>query len=721
MKSIFVSLMTNQIILSDWLTKTLNIPQKSVIATLELLDSGATIPFISRYRKEATGNLDEVEIESIFRESERFKELEKRKESILKSIDAQGKLTSALKEQIQGTFELTTLEDIYLPYKLKRETKANKAIKKGLEPLAKIIMSQEVKGLKSTASKFVTKEVADVEEVLEGARHIIAEWINERLAVRDILRRSIEQKAVLESKQVKGKDEEAEKFKDYFDWSEPLKKVPAHRFLAMARGEKLGYLRIKISLDKAESEEKITNYIIRKNNFETAEQIELAIVDSWKRLLHPSLENEFKKKHKEEADLASIQVFSENLRQLLLAPPLGQKRTMAIDPGFRTGCKVVCLDETGKLLYNETIYPNPPKNEGKMAAKKIGTMVSAYKIDAIAIGNGTAGRETEQFIQNLIFDRKVFSYMVNENGASIYSASKIAREEFPDYDVTVRGSVSIGRRLMDPLAELVKIDAKSIGVGQYQHDVDQKMLQESLDRVVASAVNKVGVNLNTASKHLLAYVSGLGPKLAENIVSYREKEGAFEDRKQLKEVKGMGAVAFQQSAGFLRIRNGKNPLDETGIHPERYKVLKKILSDNKINLTDLKYEKEKIESLQMKQYISPEIGELTLNDIKNDLLKPGRDPREKMKVFQFDSTVKTIGDLCIGMELPALVTNITNFGAFVDIGVKQDGLVHISNLANKFVSDPNEVVSLGQAIRVKVLEVDAQRKRIQLSLKDVSQ
>ena len=713
--------MTNQIILSDWLTKTLNIPQKSVIATLELLDSGATIPFISRYRKEATGNLDEVEIESIFKESERFKELEKRKESILKSIDAQGKLTSALKEQIQGTFELTTLEDIYLPYKLKRETKANKAIKKGLEPLAKIIMSQEVKGLKITASKFVTKEVADVEEVLEGARHIIAEWINERLAVRDILRRSIEQKAVLESKQVKGKDEEAEKFKDYFDWSEPLKKVPAHRFLAMARGEKLGYLRIKISLDKAESEEKITNYIIRKNNFETAEQIELAIVDSWKRLLHPSLENEFKKKHKEEADLASIQVFSENLRQLLLAPPLGQKRTMAIDPGFRTGCKVVCLDETGKLLYNETIYPNPPKNEGKMAAKKIGTMVSAYKIDAIAIGNGTAGRETEQFIQNLIFDRKVFSYMVNENGASIYSASKIAREEFPDYDVTVRGSVSIGRRLMDPLAELVKIDAKSIGVGQYQHDVDQKMLQESLDRVVASAVNKVGVNLNTASKHLLAYVSGLGPKLAEKIVSYREKEGAFEDRKQLKEVKGMGAVAFQQSAGFLRIRNGKNPLDETGIHPERYKVLKKILSDNKINLTDLKYEKEKIESLQMKQYISPEIGELTLNDIKNDLLKPGRDPREKMKVFQFDSTVKTIGDLCIGMELPALVTNITNFGAFVDIGVKQDGLVHISNLANKFVSDPNEVVSLGQAIRVKVLEVDAQRKRIQLSLKDVSQ
>ena len=394
---------------------------------------------------------------------------------------------------------------------------------------------------------------------------------------------------------------------------------------------------------------------------------------------------------------------------------------MAIDPGFRTGCKVVCLDETGKLLYNETIYPHPPKNEGKMAAKKIGTMVSAYKIDAIAIGNGTAGRETEQFIQNLIFDRKVFSYMVNENGASIYSASKIAREEFPDYDVTVRGSVSIGRRLMDPLAELVKIDAKSIGVGQYQHDVDQKMLQESLDRVVESAVNKVGVNLNTASKHLLAYVSGLGPKLAENIVSYREKEGAFEDRKQLKEVKGMGAVAFQQSAGFLRIRNGKNPLDETGIHPERYKVLKKILADNKINVSELRAEKEKIESLQVKQYISSDIGELTLNDIKNDLLKPGRDPREKMKAFQFDSTVKTIGDLRVGMELPALVTNITNFGAFVDVGVKQDGLVHISNLANKFVSDPNEVVSLGQAIRVKVLEVDAQRKRIQLSLKDVSQ
>ncbi len=713
--------MTQQTTLSNWLTKTLNLSQKSVEATLELLDSGATIPFISRYRKEATGNLDEVEIESIFKESERFKELEKRKETILKSIDEQGKLTSSLKEQIQETFELTTLEDIYLPYKQKRETKADKAIKKGLEPLAKIIMSQEVKGLKSAASKFVTKEVTDVEEALEGARHIIAEWINERTAVRDILRRAMEQKALLESKIIKGKEEEAEKFKDYFAWAEPLKRTPAHRFLAISRGEKLGYLRIKLTLEKAEAEEKITNYIIRKNNFETAEHIELAIADSWKRLLHPSLENEFKKKHKEAADLASIQVFSENLRQLLLAPPLVQKRTMAIDPGFRTGCKVVCLDETGKLLYNETIYPHPPKNEGKMAAKKIGTMVSAYKIDAIAIGNGTAGRETEQFIQNLIFDRKVFSYMVNENGASIYSASKIAREEFPDYDVTVRGSVSIGRRLMDPLAELVKIDAKSIGVGQYQHDVDQKMLQESLDRVVESAVNKVGVNLNTASKHLLAYVSGLGPKLAENIVSYREKEGAFEDRKQLKEVKGMGAVAFQQSAGFLRIRNGKNPLDETGIHPERYKVLKKILADNKINVSELRAEKEKIESLQVKQYISSDIGELTLNDIKNDLLKPGRDPREKMKAFQFDSTVKTIGDLRVGMELPALVTNITNFGAFVDVGVKQDGLVHISNLANKFVSDPNEVVSLGQAIRVKVLEVDAQRKRIQLSLKDVSQ
>ena len=713
--------MTQQTTLSNWLTKTLNLSQKSVEATLELLDSGATIPFISRYRKEATGNLDEVEIESIFKESERFKELEKRKETILKSIDEQRKLTSSLKEQIQETFELTTLEDIYLPYKQKRETKADKAIKKGLEPLAKIIMSQEVKGLKSAASKFVTKEVTDVEEALEGARHIIAEWINERAAVRDILRRAMEQKALLESKIIKGKEEEAEKFKDYFAWAEPLKRTPAHRFLAISRGEKLGYLRIKLTLEKAEAEEKITNYIIRKNNFETAEHIELAIADSWKRLLHPSLENEFKKKHKEAADLASIQVFSENLRHLLLAPPLGQKRTMAIDPGFRTGCKVVCLDETGKLLYNETIYPHPPKNEGKMAAKKIGTMVSAYKIDAIAIGNGTAGRETEQFIQNLIFDRKVFSYMVNENGASIYSASKIAREEFPDYDVTVRGSVSIGRRLMDPLAELVKIDAKSIGVGQYQHDVDQKMLQESLDRVVESAVNKVGVNLNTASKHLLAYVSGLGPKLAENIVSYREKEGAFEDRKQLKEVKGMGAVAFQQSAGFLRIRNGKNPLDETGIHPERYKVLKKILADNKINVSELRAEKEKIESLQVKQYISSDIGELTLNDIKNDLLKPGRDPREKMKAFQFDSTVKTIGDLRVGMELPALVTNITNFGAFVDLGVKQDGLVHISNLANKFVSDPNEVVSLGQAIRVKVLEVDAQRKRIQLSLKDVSQ
>ena len=713
--------MTNKTTLLNWLHRSLNLPVNSVKSTLELMDSGATIPFISRYRKEATGNLDEVQIENIFKEAERFKELEKRKESILKSITEQGKLTIALKVQILETYDSTTLEDLYLPFKQKRETKADKAIKKGLEPLAKIIMAQEINGLKSAGARFVNNQVADVDEAFEGARHIIAEWMNERQALRDILRKEIQQKAMLESKLMKGKEAEAENFKDYFDWSEALKRVPAHRFLAMTRGEKLGYLRLNVSLPKTEIEERIANYFIRKNNNETAKQIKLAVVDAWKRLLLPTLENEFKKKHKEAADVFSIQVFSENLRQLLLAAPLGQKRTMAIDPGFRSGCKVVCLDETGKLLHNETIYPHPPKNDAKMAAKKIETMVSAYKIEAIAIGNGTAGRETEQFIQSLIFEQKVFSYMVNENGASIYSASKIAREEFPDYDVTVRGSVSIGRRLMDPLAELVKIDAKSIGVGQYQHDVDQKSLQGSLDRVVESAVNRVGVNVNTASKHLLAYVSGLGPKLAENIVAYREMNGAFADRKQLKEIKGMGAVAFQQAAGFLRIRNGKNPLDETGIHPESYKVLKKILADNKIKLIDLKAEKEKIEAIQMKQYISQEIGELTLNDIKSDLLKSGRDPREKMKAFQFDSTIKSIEDLKVGMELPALVTNITSFGAFVDVGVKQDGLVHISNLANKFVSDPNEVVSLGEAIRVKVIEVDAQRKRIQLSLKDVSE
>ena len=712
--------MTESLSLQSWLTQQIQLPSKSIQATLELLNSGATIPFISRYRKEATGNLDEVEIESIFKESERFKEIEKRKEAILKSIEEQGKLTASLKAQIIGTYQLTTLEDLYLPYKQKRETKADKAIKKGLEPLAKIIMAQEVKGLKEATRRFITKEVQDQDAALEGARHIIAEWMNERQALRDILRREIQQKAFLESKLVKGKEEEAEKFKDYFDWSESLRRVPAHRFLAMSRGEKLGFLKVKISLPKEEVEERISNYIIRKNNYETAAQIKLAAADAWKRLLHSALENEFKKLHKEAADKASIAVFSENLRQLLLAPPLGQKRTMAIDPGFRTGCKVVCLDETGKLLYNETIYPHPPKSDTKMAAKKIGTMVSAYKIEAIAIGNGTAGRETEQFIQNLVFDRKVFSYMVNENGASIYSASKVAREEFPDYDVTVRGSVSIGRRLMDPLAELVKIDPKSIGVGQYQHDVDQKMLQAELDRVVESAVNKVGVNLNTSSKHLLQYVSGLGPKLAENIVEYRKINGAFEDRKQLKEVKGMGAVAFQQAAGFLRIREGKNPLDETGIHPERYKVLKKILTDNKIKIESLKTEKEKVESVNFKQYITSEIGELTLNDIKNELLKPGRDPREKMKAFQFDSTVRKVEDLRVGMELPGLVTNITNFGAFVDVGVKQDGLVHISQLANKFVSDPNEVVQLGQAVQVKVTEVDVQRKRIQLSMKDVS-
>lgn len=711
--------MTETTSVQNWLVKRLNLPSKSVQATLELLNSGATIPFISRYRKEATGNLDEVAIENIFKESERFKEIEKRKDTILKSIEEQGKLTAALKSQILGTFELPILEDLYLPFKQKRETKADKAIKKGLEPLAKIIMAQEVKGLSETVRRFVNKQVANNEEALEGARHIIAEWMNERQTLRGILRKEIQQKAMLTSKLVKGKEEEAEKFKDYFDWSEALKRVPAHRFLAMSRGEKLGLLRLKISLPKEEMEERISNYIIRKNNFETAAQIKLAATDAWKRLLQPALENEFKKAHKETADKSSINVFSENLKQLLLAAPLGQKRIMAIDPGFRTGCKVVCLDETGKLLYNETIYPHPPKSDTKLAAKKITTMVSAYKIEAIAIGNGTAGRETEQFIQNLIFDRKLFSYMVNENGASIYSASKVAREEFPDYDVTVRGSVSIGRRLMDPLAELVKIDPKSIGVGQYQHDVDQKMLQAELDRVVESAVNKVGVNLNTSSKHLLQYVSGLGPKLAENIVAYRKKNGAFEDRKQLKEIKGMGAVAFQQAAGFLRIRNGKNSLDETGIHPERYKVLNKILTDNKIDIQNLKAEKERLEAINFKQFISAEVGELTLNDIKKELLKPGRDPREKRTVFEFDRTVRKVEDLRVGMELPGLVTNITNFGAFVDIGVKQDGLIHISQLANKYISDPNDVVKLGQEVRVKVTEVDVQRKRIQLSMKDL--
>jgi len=709
--------MQQQLSATSWICKQSNINEKSVQACMQLFEEGATIPFIARYRKELTKGLDEVQIEEIHKLAKQFDEVDKRKESILKSIEEQGKLDEKLKQQIMSSYDLTDLEDLYLPYKQRKETKADKARKVGLEPLAKIIMAQDVNHLSDTVKRFINLAVQSEEDALEGARHIISEWMNERKSLRDMLRRNIFHKANFQSKLVKGKEEEGEKYSDYFDWEEPLKRMAAHRFLAMSRGEKEGVLRLKLKVGK-EITDQIPSFFIRKENPETEEQIRLAAKDAWKRLLLPSMETEFKTQLKEKADATSIHVFAENLRQLLLEPPLGQKRVLAIDPGFRTGCKVVCLDETGKLLHNETIYPHPPQKEEKQAVKKIQNLVESYKIEAIAIGNGTAGRETDALIKNIPFNHQVYSFVVNESGASVYSASKVAREEFPDYDVTVRGAVSIGRRLMDPLAELVKIDPKSIGVGQYQHDVNQKQLKESLDRVVESCVNLVGVNLNTASKHLLQYISGLGPKLAETIVQFRNENGVFENRESLKKVKGLGDKAFEQSAGFLRIKGGTEALDESGIHPEQYALVKQILKENGIQEAEIKTEREKIEKIDWKKYLSHEVGELTLNDIKAELLKFGEDKRSKRKAFEFDANVKSIEDLKEGMCLPGKVTNITNFGAFVDVGAKQDGLVHISHLANKFVSDPNEVVRLNQEVYVKVMEVDLKRKRIQLSIKE---
>ncbi len=702
----------------SYIAKSTNIPSPQIDATLKLLDEEATIPFIARYRKEATGNLNEVEIEQIQKLNRAFTELEKRKEYILKTIAEQDKLTAELQKAIEDCVDLTTLEDLYLPYKSKRETKADKARKQGLEPLARIIMAQNNPDIDRAAAQFTKGEVKSKEEALQGARLIMAEWMNERTALRDQLRRMMQRQGKVTSSVVKSKTEEAEKFKDYFQWEEDLYRIPAHRFLAISRGENLGFLKFKITLPPQEVENKIRSFFIRGNNPEAHEQIELAAKDAWKRLLHPALENEFKKLHKLKADETSIKVFGENLKQLLLGAPLGEKRIMAIDPGFRTGCKVVCLDETGHLLYNETIYPHPPKNESKQAMRKISTLASAYKIEAIAIGDGTAGRETEQLIQRITFDRKIFSCMVNENGASVYSASKVAREEFPNYDVTVRGAVSIGRRLMDPLAELVKIEPKSIGVGQYQHDVDQKLLKESLDRVVEYSVNKVGVNLNTASKHLLQYVSGLGKSLAERIVEYREANGSFTSLADLKKIKGLGEKAFQQSAGFLRVYKDRFSLDQTGIHPEIYREVEQILKAHKIKIEEVKDKKEQIAQIDFKSYVKPHLGELTLLDAGEELLNAGADLRKKKKAFDFDPQVKSVDDLKVGMTLPGLVSNITNFGAFVNIGIKQDGLIHVSNMANEFVKDPNDYVHLGMEVQVKVLDIDKARNRIQLSMKD---
>ncbi|MBP6196419.1 MAG: RNA-binding transcriptional accessory protein [Fermentimonas sp.] len=700
------------------ISKSLNLSAKNVESTVKLIDEGATIPFISRYRKEATGGLDEVQISKIKDLSEKFLELEKRKEFILKSISEQEKLTPDLEKQISESWDSTELEDIYLPFKPKRQTRAEKARKKGLEGLAKWLMSQQSGSVSSKASEFINEEVKDEEDALQGARDIIAEWVNEDANTRQIVRNIFSREAVITSKVISGKEEEGEKYADYFDFSAPLARCPSHRILAIRRGESEGFLRVSISVD----EDKCLDRLVpryAKNNTEAADHVEDAVVDAYKRLLKPSIETEFAALSKEKADESAISVFADNLRQLLLAPPLGQQRILGIDPGYRTGCKLVCLDQQGNLLHNETIYPHPPQNEYSKAGNKVVKLVSTYKIDAIAIGNGTASRETERFITNLRYEKEVKVFVVSESGASVYSASKIAREEFPNYDVTVRGAVSIGRRLSDPLAELVKIDPKSIGVGQYQHDVDQNKLKKALDQTVESCVNLVGVNLNTASKHLLTYVSGLGDTLAQNIIDYRSENGPFRSRSELKKVPRLGPKAFEQSAGFLRIPDSTDPLDNSAVHPESYPIVEKMAKDLNTSVKELINNKPLIDSIEIDRYKTDSVGEETLTDILLELEKPGRDPRSKVQLLEFDPNIRTINDLKEGMILPGIVTNITNFGCFVDVGIKENGLVHISEMANHFISNPGEVVSLHQHLNVKVLSVDLERKRIQLSLKGV--
>ena len=695
----------------------LQLPEQSVKNTIELLNEDCTIPFISRYRKERTGNLDEVQIGDIVKYKEQFEALEKRKKAILKALEEQDVLTSELKHKIKDTQDLMTLEDLYLPYKKSRKTKAEKARQNGLEPLAKIIMSQKANDIESIAFKYVKGYVYSVEDALEGARHIIAEWINERTDIRNNIRHQLQRFAMISTKVIKTKvtDEKAQKFRDYFDWEESLSRIPSHRLLAILRAESEGFIRVKIEIDNDKALDKIESRMMRSNNA-CAEQIELAIKDAYKRLLLPSLSNEALHIAKEKADESAINVFAKNLKQLLLGSPLGEKHVLAIDPGFRTGCKVVCLDTQGQLKYNETIYPHPPKNDSIGAMKKIASLVDAYKIEAIAIGNGTASRETEALIRKVHFKNDVKVFVVSEAGASIYSASKIAREEFPNYDVTVRGSVSIGRRLQDPLAELVKIDAKSIGVGQYQHDVDQTKLQKQLDVVVENCVNAVGVNINTASKPLLSSVSGIGPKLAENIFNYRNENGVFTSRKEIKSVPRLGGKAFEQGAAFLRIKEAQNPLDDSAVHPESYGIVTKMAKDLGKSVDDLIGNKALLQKIDLKKYCTDSVGLLTLEDIIKELEKPGLDIREQAKVFTFNQNIKTINDLRDGQLLPGIVNNITNFGCFVDVGIKESGLIHVSNLSDSFVKDVNEHVSLHQQIIVKVLEIDIPRKRIQLKL-----
>jgi len=702
----------------NFIQSQVNTTPKNIEATLKLLSEDCTIPFISRYRKDQTGNLDEVQVETIAKLSKQYDEIVKRKESILKTIEEQGQLSPELKAKIEKSFDLQEIEDLYLPYKKKKKTRADVARENGLEPLATLILAQKNDDVDFLATQYLNKNVPNEEEALQGARDIVAEWINENIAVRQSLRRLYNRKAIIEAKVVKKKaeEEDAQKFKQYFDWAEPLSKAPSHRLLAMLRAENEGFIKLKIETDIDETYDLIDEIIIKNGNSPSISHVQLAIEDSYKRLLHPAISNETLQEAKAKADIKAIDVFAGNLSQLLLAPPLGEKRILAIDPGYRSGCKIVCLDEKGDLLYNETIYPHQPQNETAMAMKKIKSMVNAYNIEAISIGNGTASRETEFFIKKIAFDKPVQVFVVSEAGASIYSASKIARDEFPNYDVTVRGSVSIGRRLSDPLAELVKIDAKSIGVGQYQHDVDQTKLKEELDTVVVRCVNSVGININTASKSLLSYVSGIGEKMAENIVAYRSENGPFEDRKQIKKVPRLGEKAYQQAAAFVRIHNGKNPLDNSAVHPEAYGIVEKMAKDLKISVNELIANKEKIALIKPENYTNETIGILGIKDILKELVKPGLDPRKAAKVFEFDPNVKTIKDVKTGMILPGIVNNITAFGCFVDIGVKESGLVHISQLKAGFVSDVNEVVKLHQHVQVKVVEVDEDRKRIQLTM-----
>lgn len=704
---------------SQMIAAELKLPAHRIANTLKLLQGGATIPFISRYRKEATDGLDEVQIGDIQTRYEKLCELSKRKETVLSTIEEQGKLTPELKSRISACWNATELEDIYLPFKPKRKTRAETARAKGLEPLALLLMMQKENNLAAKVRNFVKGEVKDEEDALKGARDILAEQISEDERSRNLMRNQFQRQAIIQSKVVKGKETEeaSAKYRDYFDFCEPLKKCSSHRLLALRRGESEGVLKVTIfPEDEDMCNERLQRLFVRANNA-CAHQVEEALTDAYKRLLKPAIETEFAALSKEKADEEAIRVFAENLRQLLLAPPLGQKRVMGIDPGFRTGCKVVCLDAQGTLLHNEAIYPHPPKSEYAQAARKVVKLVEQYKIEAIAIGNGTASRETEQFVTSQRYDREVQVFVVSEDGASIYSASKTAREEFPDYDVTVRGAVSIGRRLMDPLAELVKIDAKSIGVGQYQHDVDQTKLKASLDHTVESCVNLVGVNVNTASKHLLTYVSGLGPTLAQNIVDYRTENGPFESRRQLLKVPRMGAKAYEQCAGFLRIPQAKNPLDNSAVHPESYPIVEQMAKDLNCTVADLIKDKELRSKIDLKKYVTDTVGLPTLTDILQELDKPGRDPRQKIQVFEFDKNVRTLDDLQEGMELPGIVTNITNFGCFVDIGIKENGLVHVSQLADRFVSNPADVVRIHQHVRVKVMSIDHERKRIQLTMK----